>query len=177
MDYRLFDNIHWAWGEIKFSPPNSITLCEVIIARYDATPGESEPVHLCNHRSISLFQGFRYHVSNMTSTEGDTTGKTFQVSYVISVIIIYTVTSPFTVQSNVLMIMAVKRRPRPWTNSCYLSSYILWRLFLLFDLRSSVTVKNVHCTFIAVLVMASFLYLIFVWFRESYNDQMYDTPL
>ena len=113
----------------------------------------------------------------MTSTEGDTAEKTFQVSYVISIIIIYTVTSPFTAQSNVLTIIAVKRRPRPWTNSCYLSSYILWRLFLLFDLRSSVTVKNVHCTFIAVLVMASFLYLIFVWFRESYNDQMYDTPL
>ena len=43
---------------MKFSPPTSITLCEVIIARYDATPGESEPVHLCNHRNISLFFSF-----------------------------------------------------------------------------------------------------------------------
>ena len=40
---------------MKFSPPTSITLCEVIIERYDATPGESEPVHLCNHWNISLF--------------------------------------------------------------------------------------------------------------------------
>ena len=43
---------------MKFSPPTSITLCEVIIERYDATPGESEPVHLCNHRNISLFFSF-----------------------------------------------------------------------------------------------------------------------
>ena len=43
---------------MKFSPPTSITLCEVIIERYDATPGESEPVHLCNHWNISLFFSF-----------------------------------------------------------------------------------------------------------------------
>ena len=46
----------------------------------------------------------------MTSTEGDTAEKTFQVSYVISIIIIHTVTSPFTAQSNVLTIIAVEEK-------------------------------------------------------------------
>ena len=112
------------------------------------------------------------NASNITSTEGNIANNPVLVNYVIGTII-YTVSCPFTALLNVLMIMAVKRRPRPSTNSnlllaCFLGqpSYILRRLFLLFDLRSSVIVQNVHCTFIAVLIMASSLYLILVAFES-----------
>ena len=60
----------------------------------------------------------------MTSTEGDTAEKTFQVSYVISTIIIYTVTSPFTVQSNVLMTTVLnQQQPLVTSHRTYCGDY------------------------------------------------------
>ena len=57
------------------------------------------------------------NATKMTSTEGVTANVTLEVSYIIT-IIINSITCPFTVLLNVLVIiMAVKRRPRLQTNS------------------------------------------------------------
>ena len=52
----------------------------------------------------------------MTNAEGDTANVPLEVSYIIT-IIINSIACPFTVLLNVLVIMAVKRRPRLQTNS------------------------------------------------------------
>ena len=84
------------------------------------------------------------NATKMTSTEKDTANIPLEVSYIIT-IIINSITCPFTVLLNVLVIMAVKRRPRLQTNSNILlaclaatdaltglivqPSFILWKIF------------------------------------------------
>lgn len=99
-----------------------------------------------------------------------TANAALEVSYIIT-IIINSITFPFTIFLNVLVIMAVKTRPRLRTNSNILlaclavtdalagvlgqPSYILWKIFLLLGLSSSETVGNFNITVKATLVVAS----------------------
>ena len=104
-----------------------------------------------------------------------TANAALEVSYIIT-IIINSITFPFTIFLNVLVIMAVLTRPRLRTNSNILlaclavtdalagvlgqPSYILWKIFLLLGLSSSETVGNFNITVKATLVVASCLHLI-----------------
>ena len=100
----------------------------------------------------------------------------------IIIIIINSISVPFTVLLNVLVIKAVKTRPRLQTNSNILlaclavtdaltglfgqSLYILWRLFELFNLKSSETVEGFHIDVMSVLLIVSCLHLILVTFER-----------
>lgn len=104
-----------------------------------------------------------------------TANAALEVSYIIT-IIINSITFPFTIFLNVLVIMAVLTRPRLRTNSNILlaclavtdalagvlgqPSYILWKIFLLLGLSSTETVGNFNITVKATLVVASCLHLI-----------------
>ena len=110
-----------------------------------------------------------------------TANAALEVSYIIT-IIINSITFPFTILLNVLVIMAVKTRPRLRTNSNILlaclavtdalagvlgqPSYILWKIFLLLGLSSSETVGNFNITVKATLVVASCLHLMLVTFER-----------
>lgn len=110
-----------------------------------------------------------------------TANAALEVSYIIT-IIINSITFPFTIFLNVLVIMAVKTRPRLRTNSNILlaclavtealagvlgqPSYILWKIFLLLGLSSSETVGNFNITVKATLVVASCLHLMLVTFER-----------
>lgn len=126
---------------------------------------------------IRHFEAQLWNVTKMASTAN----AALEVSYIIT-IIINSITFPFTIFLNVLVIMAVKTRPRLRTNSNILlaclavtdalvgvlgqPSYILWKIFLLLGLSSSETVGNFNITVKATLVVASCLHLMLVTFER-----------
>ena len=99
-------------------------------------------------------------------------------------IIINGITCPFTVLLNVLVIMAVKKRPRLQTNSNILlaclaasdalsgltvqPSFILWKTFQLMAAGNSDRFQNIHTMLLAVLAMSSVLHLTFVTFERLF---------
>ena len=116
----------------------------------------------------------------MTNTAGDTYVP-LKASYIIS-IIINSVSCPFTVLLHMLVIMAVKRRSRLRTNSNILlaclavadaltglfgqPSYVLWRIFLIFGLSSSETLKKVNVIVMTTLAYDSCLHLMLITFER-----------
>ncbi|CAH3123679.1 unnamed protein product, partial [Pocillopora meandrina] len=109
-----------------------------------------------------------------------------KASYIIS-IIINSVSCPFTVLLNMLVIMAVKRRPRLRTNSNILlvclavadaftglfgqPSYVLWRIFLIFGLSSNEKgqCRRYDRTCVCFVPSSDVDY-----FREAHSDQIYN---
>ena len=130
---------------------------------------------------VNFSRAISENVSNSTSGEGDIASVPVEVSTVIS-IIINTITCPFTVLLNVLVIQAVKTRPRLRTNSNILlaclavtdalsgllgqPSYILWRITLIFGISSSQAVASFNYDVMAALVLASYLHLMLVTFER-----------
>ena len=130
---------------------------------------------------VNFSRAISENVSNSTSGEGDIASVPVGVSTVIS-IIINTITCPFTVLLNVLVIQAVKTRPRLRTNSNILlaclavtdslsgllgqPSYILWRITLIFGISSSQAVASFNYDVMAALVLASYLHLMLVTFER-----------
>ena len=117
------------------------------------------------------------NITNTTSREGDTADGP-SVAGAIIVIIINTITCPFTVLLNVLVIKAVKSTPRLRTNSKVLLAclavtdaltgllgqplFVLWKIFLLFGLSDSGTVEICFSTTVIVIVTASYFHLMLV---------------
>ena len=117
------------------------------------------------------------NVTNVTSREGDTADVS-SMAGAINVIIINTITCPFTVLLNVLVIKAVKSTPRLRTNSNILLAclavtdaltgllgqplFVLWKIFLLFGLSDSGTVENCFATTVVVILTASYFHLMLV---------------
>ena len=117
----------------------------------------------------------------MTSIEGDTVIVPLEVNFMISAII-NSITCPFTVLLNVLVIIAVKKRRRLRTNSNILlaclavtdaftglfgqPSYVLWRIFLIFGLGGSEILKQFNVSVMATLSSASNLHLMLVTFER-----------
>ena len=117
------------------------------------------------------------NITNTTSREGDTADGP-SVADAIIVIIINTITCPFTVLLNVLVIKAVKSTPRLRTNSNVLLAclavtdaltgllgqplFVLWKIFLLFGLSDSGTVEICFSTTVIVIVTASYFHLMLV---------------
>ena len=114
------------------------------------------------------------NASNITDREADdlrAAGSTV-------IIIINTITFPFTVLLNLLVIKAVKTTPRLQTNSNILLAclavtdaltgllcqplFILWRIFLLFGLSNSDTVEHFCFKSLTVILTASFFHLMLV---------------
>ena len=130
---------------------------------------------------VNFSRAISENVSNSTSGEGDIASVPVEVSTVIS-IIINTITCPFTVLLNMLVIQAVKTRPRLRTNSNILlaclavtdalsgllgqPSYILWRITLIFGISSSQAVASFIYDVMAALVLASYLHLMLVTFER-----------
>ena len=117
----------------------------------------------------------------MTGAEGDTANVPLEVSYIIT-IIINSITCPFTVLLNVLVIMAVKRRPRLQTNSNILlaclaatdaltglivhPSFIVWKISQLLGAGRIEKFSEFHnASFYAVLISSS-LHLMLVTFER-----------
>ena len=117
----------------------------------------------------------------MTSSEGDTANVPLEVSYIIT-IIINSITCPFTVLLNVLVIMAVKRRARLQTNSNILlaclaatdaltglivqPSFILWKLFQLLGVVNSAGILNFHNASFYAVLYSSLFHLMLVTFER-----------
>ena len=117
------------------------------------------------------------NVTNVTSREGDTADVP-SMAGAINVIIINTITCPFTVLLNVLVIKAVKSTPRLRTNSNILLAclavtdaltgllgqplFVLWKIFLLFGLSDSGTIEICFSTTAIVIVTASYFHLMLV---------------
>ena len=125
---------------------------------------------------------FTNKISNIT-VEGETRlNPTVQVSFIIA-IIINSITCPFTVLLNVLVIMAVKRRPRLQSNSNILlsclaatdaftglaaqPSFILWATMVLLERTSNARMALVFygCTF-RISIVCSSLHLMLVTFER-----------
>ena len=108
-------------------------------------------------------------LSNAT-TESHVRNVALEVSYIFT-IIINSITCPFTVLLNVLVIMAVKRRPRLQTNANILlvclavtdaltgltsqPSFILWKIFQLHSITNGPTVRIFHIFFIRIFSVCS----------------------
>ena len=121
------------------------------------------------------------NATKMTSTEGDPTANVpLEVSYIIT-IIMNSITCPFTVLLNVLVIMAVKRRPRLRTNSNILLAclaltdvltglivqplFILWKISLLLGLGNRHDDRElVFITTLYIVLHSSSLHLMLVTF-------------
>ena len=117
------------------------------------------------------------NVTNITSREGDKADGP-SVAGAINVIIINTITCPFTVILNLLVIKAVKSTPRLRTNSNILLAclavtdaltglfgqplFVLWKIFQIFGLSDSGTVENCYATAVIVYVTASYFHLMLV---------------
>ncbi|XP_078375900.1 trace amine-associated receptor 2-like [Oculina patagonica] len=115
-------------------------------------------------------------VTNKSSMEEDTLTVPLQVNYIIN-IIINSIACPLTVLLNVLVIMAVKRRPRLQSNANILlaclaatdvltgltvqPSFILWTVYD-FLLKGCFTCKKIHNSFMRVLSVCSCLHLMLV---------------
>ena len=121
------------------------------------------------------------NATKMTSTEGDTANVPLEVIYIIT-IIINSITCPFTVLLNVLVIMAVKRRPRLQTNSNILlaclaatdaltglivqPSFILWKISQLLLAGNSEGFNDFVSTFLSTVLICSSLHLMLVTFER-----------
>ena len=117
------------------------------------------------------------NVTNVTSREGDTADVS-SMAGAINVIIINTITCPFTFLLNVLVIKAVKSTPRLRTDSNILLAclavtdaltgllgqplFVLWKIFLLFGLNDRRTVENCFVTTVVVILTASYFHLMLV---------------
>ena len=104
--------------------------------------------------SDSNFMNTTEKLSNVTTERTNALNVAVEVSYIVT-IIINSITCPFTVLLNVLVIMAVKRRPRLQTNANILlaclavtdaltgltsqPSFILWKTFRLHSMTKVVT--------------------------------------
>ena len=104
-----------------------------------------------------------------------------EVSYIIT-IIINSVSCPFTVLLNVLIIKAVMTSPRLRINCNFLlaclavtdaltglfgqPSYVLWRILLIFGFSSSETAKHFHANVMHILATASCLHLMLITFER-----------
>ena len=121
------------------------------------------------------------NATKVTSTEGDTANVTLDVSYIIT-IIINSITCPFTVLLNVLVIMAVKRRPRLQTNSNILLAclaatdaltglivqplFILWKLSQLLGVSNSEGFHVFHSASLRTVIACSSLHVMLVTFKR-----------
>ena len=117
----------------------------------------------------------------MTSTVGDTANVPLEASYIIT-IIINSITCPLTVLLNVLVIMAVKRRPRLQTNrnillACLAAtdaltslvvqpSFSLSKIFQLLDAGNSEAVKLFNNASLYTALISSCLHLMLVTFER-----------
>ena len=117
------------------------------------------------------------NATNTISREGDKADVP-SVAGAINVIIINTITCPFTVILNLLVIKAVKSTPRLRTNSNILLAclavtdaltglfgqplFVLWNIFQIFGLSDSGTVENCYATAEIVIVTASYFHLMLV---------------
>ena len=117
------------------------------------------------------------NATNTISREGDKADVP-SVAGAIIVIIINTITCPFTVILNLLVIKAVKSTPRLRTNSNILLAclavtdaltgllgqplFVLWKIFLLFGLNDRRTVENCFVTTVVVILTASYFHLMLV---------------
>ena len=104
-----------------------------------------------------------------------------EVSYIIT-IIINSVSCPFTVLLNVLIVKAVMTSPRLRINCNFLlaclavtdaltglfgqPSYVLWRILLIFGFSSSETAKHFHANVMHILATASCLHLMLITFER-----------
>ena len=104
-----------------------------------------------------------------------------EVSYIIT-IIINSVSCPFTVLLNVLIVKAVMTSPRLRINCNFLlaclavtdaltglfgqPSYVLWRILLIFGFSSSETAKQFHANVMHILATASCLHLMLITFER-----------
>ena len=121
------------------------------------------------------------NVTNMASIEGDS-GDVPSVAVSMITIIINTISCPFTVVLNVLVIKAVKTTPRLRTNSNILLSclavsdvltglfcqpfFILWQIFLLLGLSNGEILQNCYQVSVVVFQTASYLHLMLVTFER-----------
>ena len=117
------------------------------------------------------------NATNTTSREGDTTDVPSVAGFII-IIIINTITCPFTVLLNLLVIKAIKSTPRLRTNSNILLAclavtdsltgllgqplFVLSKIFQLFGLSDSGTIENCYFTTAIVIVTASYFHLMLV---------------
>ena len=117
------------------------------------------------------------NATNTTSREGDTTDVPSVAGFII-IIIINTITCPFTVLLNLLVIKAIKSTPRLRTNSNILLAclavtdsltgllgqplFVLSKIFQLFGLSDSGTVENCYFSTVIVIVTASYFHLMLV---------------
>ena len=117
------------------------------------------------------------NATNRTSREGDTTDVPSVAGFII-IIIINTITCPFTVLLNLLVIKAIKSTPRLRTNSNILLAclavtdsltgllgqplFVLSKIFQLFGLSDSGTVETCYFTTAIVIVTASYFHLMLV---------------
>ena len=125
----------------------------------------------------SNFTNTTEKLSNATA-ESQARNVTLEVSYIFT-IIINSITCPFTVLLNVLVIMAVKRRPRLQTNANILliclavtdaltgltsqPSFILWKTFQLHSMTNFVNKMEIFHNFcIVTLLVCSCLHLMLV---------------
>ena len=113
--------------------------------------------------------------------EGDPRNVPFEVSFIIT-FIINSVSCPFTVLFNVLVIMAVKRRPRLQSNSNILlaclaatdaltglavqPSFILYKTFQLLDISYMEAFRRIHNSILCTAVISSALHLMLVTFER-----------
>ena len=120
------------------------------------------------------------NTTNITRREGDRVVPSMANSIII--IILNTITIPCTVILNVLVIKAVKTTPRLRTNNNILLAclavtdaltgllgqplFILWRIFLIFDLSSSKTVGISFISFLLVTLVSSYFHLMLVTFER-----------
>ena len=120
------------------------------------------------------------NTTNITRREGDRVVPSMADSIII--IILNTITIPCTVILNVLVIKAVKTTPRLRTNNNILLAclavtdaltgllgqplFILWRIFLIFNLSSSKTVGTSFVSFLLVTLVSSYFHLMLVTFER-----------
>ena len=107
----------------------------------------------------NIFSANSTNITNVTSREGDTADVPSAVGFII-IIIINTITCPFTVLLNLLVLKAVKSTPRLRANSNILLAclavtdaltgllgqplFVLWKIFLFFGLSDSGTVEGCY---------------------------------
>ena len=128
------------------------------------------------------FSGVNFpNATKMTSPEGHTANVPLKASDIITVII-NSIACPFTVLLNVLVIMAVKRRPRLQTNSniflaCLAAtdaltglivqpSFILSKLFLLLGAVNNEEIFNFHNASLNTAIISSSFHLTLVTFER-----------
>ena len=131
---------------------------------------------------MANFSGVNFtNATKMASPEGHTANVSLEVSDIIT-IIVNSITCPFTVLLNVLVIMAVKRRPRLQTNSNILlaclaatdaltglivqPSFILWKISQLLGAATSKGILSFHDAVLNAAILSSSLHLMLVTFER-----------